>query len=267
MDAVAQANIQVANAVLLTEFRIEKMQRACQNVSVRSFCASLIAMVMVSCGNPGTPPSTQSAAGTGPAGGAGAPGQGTTTKQCSGPPCTDDYDCGIGVRQCVDGRCLNIPCNDDAECAAGGTFRRCANPGTAESHCVSCFQSSDCSGNPPGYQTCVGTSCGCGSDADCPPFGPYHCGSQGYCGCATDADCTSPGFSRCDSNTARCQQCRDDADCAGRPLTRCLEGYCVCSNGQECEADGTGSECNDGVCNCFDSAECTVEGRRECRER
>jgi hypothetical protein len=142
-------------------------------------------------------------------------------------PCATDTDCLAGVcAEDAGGRCAFTPEGLGGSCSV--------IPGATE------YQTQKKDGGGP-VTVCANTNFAC---------------KNGACGCTSDASC-APAAPYCNAETGACTECEADAECAGKPKTKCVQGGCM-----GCASD---TECKDGLSKCLPDLSCGCASDGECK--
>lgn len=132
--------------------------------------------------------------------------------------------------ECAANLCVNdacVVCTADAGCDGAGEVCK-VNEDPAQSSCVQCVDSNDCSGSTPICDTAANTCVGCLESSQCTEVATPECGANKQCGACTDDNaCTDRvGTTRCGPAGA-CVQCNPDTamvDCGGNS---CVNNQCT----------------------------------------
>jgi hypothetical protein len=164
--------------------------------------------------------------------------------QFAGGTCNSDADCGFTAK-CNPGMpamCDPLACGSDNDCRDRGPYS-CAGATLGACVAMTCTRNIDCR-----TDLCVGGTCRCLSNIDCPLGSTCSAGKCSPSQCTSDQDC---GYvEQCSGGVpGACQKaCSIDSDCA--PNAHCVSGSC-----QGCRSDG---DCPSDQCNSPTPSTCSA---------
>jgi len=169
---------------------------------------------------------------------------GAARKRCTG-TCSDNKQCGAGLRCLVTSGGVCGECNKDAHCA--GSARPFCD--AKQRRCVACKVDSDCtSKSAPLCDAKLGKCVACKTTADCKASADGAICAAGACTCAADSDCAGVG--------------RWGAKCVSHGGIK----RCGCAAASQCKGNVNGGACAlpVGKCSCKADTECKA-GVAKCR--